>query len=112
MLWIGLVIGFTSSLLLFLLTHRTNFRNLVKLPLIIQELKETKIELDQSKQAFQQMMRDVHHNHLKPHPANIEGYLRLMIHEKHLDYAEQALIEVEKMKEKISSFFKKYEKFQ
>lgn len=112
MLWIGLVIGFTSSLLLFLLTHRTNFRSLAKLPLIIQELKDTKTELNQSKQAFRQMMNDVHHNYLKPNPASIEGYLRLMIHEKHLNYAELALIEVERMKEKINSFFKKYEKFQ
>lgn len=108
----GLVLGFTSALLLFLLTHRTNYRNLVKLPLIIQELKDTRYQLELSKREFQQMMKDVNHDYLRPNLSTLEGLLLLIKKENHYRYAELALIEVNELKNKIESFFKKYEKYQ
>lgn len=108
----GLVIGFMLSGLLFLLMHRTNYRNLVKLPVVIQELKDTRKELDKSKAEFQTMMRDVNHGYLRPNLATLEGLLLLIKKDNHYRYAELALIEVENLKNKIDSFFKKYEKYQ
>ena len=109
---IGLVFGFMCSLALFLTTHRTNFRNLVKFPSIIRDLTDTKEQLELSKKEFKKMMKEVNHDYLRPNLCTLEGLLHLIKKDNHYRYAELALIEVTHLKNKIESFFKKYEKYQ
>jgi hypothetical protein len=95
-----------------MLTHRTNFRSLAKLPLIVRDLQEKTRALERSKVAFQKMMFDVNHVHLKPYIASIKGCLLMVKRDNHYRYAELGLLEVDKLEEKVDEMFKKYESFQ